>query len=132
MRSGQGYPSRDVRSENLTRPDPRRENSNTSSDPIGLDPADLESLLIRPDPTREGRVTGSWPAESLEKERYRYVVTENRAPTMSGDGHISQGKTSSGQGCQTDRPTLKPSSLASVKVNYWQKAVGQRAESAVS
>ena len=38
---------------------------------------------------------------------------------------VSQGKTSSGRGCQTDRSTLKPSSLTSVKVNDWKIAVGQ-------
>ena len=31
----------------------------------------------------------------------------------------------SGQGCNTDRSTLKPSSLASVEVNYWKNALGQ-------
>ena len=41
----------------------------------------------------------------------------------------SQGKTSNGQGCQTDRPSLKPtsinSSLGSVCANHWEIAVGQ-------
>ena len=38
---------------------------------------------------------------------------------------VSQDKTSIVQGCQTDRFILKPSSLASVKVNYWKIAVSQ-------
>ena len=38
---------------------------------------------------------------------------------------VSQGKTSSGQGRQTDRSTLKSASLASVKANHWKIAVGQ-------
>ena len=38
---------------------------------------------------------------------------------------VSHGKTSSGQGRQTDRLTLKPSNLASVKVNYWNFSVSQ-------
>ena len=37
----------------------------------------------------------------------------------------SHGKTPSGHGCQADRSTLKPSSLPSVKVDYWKIAVGQ-------
>ena len=39
---------------------------------------------------------------------------------------VSQGKTSSGQGCNIGRSTLKPtgSSLASVKVKYWRIAFG--------
>ena len=40
-------------------------------------------------------------------------------------GTVSQEKTSSRQGYRTDRPALKLSSLASVKVNYWKMAVGQ-------
>ena len=35
----------------------------------------------------------------------------------------SQGKTSSGRGCQIDHSTLKTSGLASVKANYWKIAV---------
>ena len=38
---------------------------------------------------------------------------------------ISQRKTSNGQGCQTEPYRLKPSSLVSVKVNYWKIAIGQ-------
>ena len=41
---------------------------------------------------------------------------------------VSQEKTSRGQGCKTDRSTLEPSILASVKVNYWKIAVGQGVE----
>ena len=45
---------------------------------------------------------------------------------------VSQGKTSSSNGRQTDRSTLKPSSLASVQVNYWKNAVRRsRGQSAV-
>ena len=40
-------------------------------------------------------------------------------------GHGQSRKTYSGQGCQTDRLTLKPSMLASVKVNYWEIPVRQ-------
>ena len=39
-----------------------------------------------------------------------------------------QGKKSCGQGCQPDRSTLKPSSLASVKVHDWKIAVRQGVE----
>ena len=42
-----------------------------------------------------------------------------------GQETVSQGEKSSGQGYQTDRPTLKPSSLASVKDFFWKIAVGQ-------
>ena len=38
---------------------------------------------------------------------------------------VSQGKPSSRQGCRTDPSTLKPSSLASVKVIFCKTAVGQ-------
>ena len=38
---------------------------------------------------------------------------------------VNQEQTSSRQGCQTDRSSLKPSSGASLKVNYWQLADGQ-------
>ena len=46
-------------------------------------------------------------------------------PSVRYQETVSQGKTWSGQGCQTKRSTLKPSSLASVKVPYWRIAVGQ-------
>ena len=35
------------------------------------------------------------------------------------------------QGCNTDRSTLKPSSMASVKVDDWKIAVGHGVKSAV-
>ena len=45
---------------------------------------------------------------------------------VPGDGRPVKGKCPAvGQGRQTDRSTLKPSILASVKVNYWKFAVGQ-------
>ena len=43
----------------------------------------------------------------------------------TGDGQSKRPAVS--QGCQTDRSTLKPSSLASVKVNIWKIAVVQGA-----
>ena len=43
---------------------------------------------------------------------------------MSGDGR-PRGQSPVGQGCKTERSTLKPSNLASVKVNRWKVAVGQ-------
>ena len=46
---------------------------------------------------------------------------------MPGEGQ-SRENVHSGQGCHTDRSILKPSSLASVKVNYWKLAVGQRGQ----
>ena len=42
---------------------------------------------------------------------------------MEGDGQSR--KSFRGQGCQTDRYTLKPSIFPSVKVKYWKIAVGQ-------
>ena len=44
-----------------------------------------------------------------------------RVPNMSG--RSVKEKMSSGRGCQIDRPTLKPSSLASVKAKNWKVAV---------
>ena len=48
-----------------------------------------------------------------------------RSRGQRGQKAVSQGKTSICQGCQTDRSTLKPSSLAPVKVNHLKIAVGQ-------
>ena len=47
------------------------------------------------------------------------------APRQKCQETVSQGKTSSGRGCQTKRSILKPSSLPSVTVNYWRVAVGE-------
>ena len=38
---------------------------------------------------------------------------------------VRLGKTSNGLSCQADRSTLKSSSLASIKVNFWKVAVGR-------
>ena len=52
-----------------------------------------------------------------------------KAPSLAGKyvrGRSVKGKRPAvSQGCQIDRFTLKPSSLASVKVKHWTIAVGQ-------
>ena len=57
-------------------------------------------------------------------DEFRSGCSRQPGANMSG-GAVRQGKTCSGQGCQTDRSTLKPSGLASVKVNCWKMAVCQ-------
>ena len=49
----------------------------------------------------------------------RYVVESMSEET------ILEGKTSVGQGCEMDDSTLKPISLASVKINDWKLSVDQ-------
>ena len=51
--------------------------------------------------------------------------TATNTINQSYQGAVCQGKTSIGQRCQSKPSTLKPSSFASVKVNYKEIGVGQ-------
>ena len=55
-----------------------------------------------------------------------------RTPRQRCQETVSQGKTSSRQGCQTDRSTLQPCVLASVKVKLVENSRQSRGQSAVS